>query len=147
MDEPNDTMYQNYIDNRKNYDELETGQQGSLDKHMLALSSASLAFSIALIEKVVPFHQAQCLFVLIVGWVLFGVSIFCTISSFYASVLTCRDYRQQMDDNFRKGVSGASPLVSKWEKQIDWCNKGAYFAFVFGLVCLLLFSIINVGST
>ncbi len=138
------TDYENYIQNRNNYDELETCQQESLDKHMLALSGASLAFSIAFIEKIVPFQQAQYLVVLIAGWVLFGVAIFCTITSFYASVLTCRDYRQQMDDNYRKNISNPSSLDSKWEKIIDLCNRCAYLSFVLGLICLLLFSVINV---
>lgn len=139
MDANGDEEYQHYISTRKSYDELETSQQDSLDKQMLALSGASLAFSIGFIEKIVPLNAAHWLIVLLFSWICFAISIVSTISSFKASILTCRDYIDQIDSAYENNESISSRLSSKWEKRIEMYNKAAYWFFISGLICLLVF--------
>lgn len=143
MNSSNQNAYEHYIETRKIYDDLETSQQDSLDKQMLTLSGASLAFSIAFVEKAIPLEQAQLVVLLIASWAAFSAAILFTIASFKSSVTACRDFRDQVDRNYSENSCAPVTLHSDATKKIEICNTFAFWAFVFGLVFLVSFATIN----
>jgi len=144
MTEEEKIEYQRYLSTRKELDELEGHQQDSLDKQMLTLSAAALAFSLTFIEKAISLDTAEYVWLLLGSWVAFGISIVSTLWSFRASVAICKDCLSLVDVCYEKSGRVPDKYASKHSKRVDIYNMGAFWSFVIGLVFLVLFSIINI---
>jgi len=136
-------QYEHYLDTRKIYYNIESSQQESLDKQLLTLSGLSLGFSITFVEKVFPLKNAVWPYLSIGSWVAFFITVLFTIISFRCSIKTCREYREQIDACYEEKCEVPQVLRSKYSKRIDRCNGVAFWAFMIGLVLLILFAGIN----
>lgn len=66
-------------------DKRELSNTDNYDKNILTLSSAGLALSLTLLKDIVSKEGPVCVFFLYASWVLFGLAILSTISSFLIS--------------------------------------------------------------
>jgi len=139
--------YEHYLDTRKIYYDIESSQQESLDKQLLTLSGLSLGFSITFVEKVFPLKNAVWPYLSIGSWVAFFITVLFTVISFRCSIKTCREYREQIDKCYEEKCEVPQVLRSKYSKRIDRCNGIAFWAFMIGLVLLILFAGINAIHT
>lgn len=74
-----------YSETRQDLLTRQLSNSQSYDRAILTLSTAGLGFSFTFIKDIVPLNQADSLNLLIISWVLFACTIFCTLISFFTS--------------------------------------------------------------
>ncbi|MBN4056115.1 hypothetical protein JYT20_00165 [Rhodothermus sp. AH-315-K08] len=132
-------------------------------KAMLALSTAALGFSLALVgTETVALSAKGCLYS---SWIAFALAVVATIRSLYCSQLAYRESREKLDhehqpsgqalyekladtsdpDEALTGVSldPAPHPVPEWAREIEVYHGLSLFCVVAGVVSLIAFSIIN----
>jgi len=113
------------------------------DKAVLSLSSAGLAITLTLFDKIMPKEGADAVFLLYASWVLFAIAIISTIVSFQMS---------------QKGLSIQEEIAEKYyidkdERAFDsnnWAasltiklNMASGIAFVFAILSFISLGLVN----
>jgi hypothetical protein len=118
----------------------EADTQKSHDQAILTLSSAAIGLSLTLKPKVLHPPSACALYG---SWILFVVAIICTLFSFRANVAALRRQADNFDDALANIGLATQPKPTHGERGAVLSN-GASFAFVFGIILLLIFAIAQV---
>lgn len=133
MGKPN---YDVYLDERKILIQTnkETSQQ--FDKYILTLSAGALAISITFLENIVPNPDENTLIYLILGWLVFILSMLATLISFIISQKACDKQIDLLE----------SPKDDKnnWSIWTQRLNILSIICFVGGAIFLSIFSILNI---
>jgi ABC-type siderophore export system fused ATPase/permease subunit len=151
----NDYEYQKetYEKQRKIYDDQmrlwETFNQTSsemdarFDKTLFTIAAGSFGLSFAFIDKIVSLSSAVYLPVLIASWACFSV---CLIVMVLGHLLSAETYRRQRDEVAESMVLQFKDKPAEDKVTRDFvspCNYAALFMYIGGIVCLLLFVLLN----
>jgi hypothetical protein len=151
----NDYEYQKetYERQRKIYDDQmrlwETFNQTSsemdarFDKALFTIAAGSFGLSFAFIDKIVTLSSAEYLPVLIASWACFSV---CLIVMVLGHLLSAETYRRQRDEVAESMILQfkGKPTENKVTRDfVSPCNYTALFMYIGGIVCLLLFVLLN----
>jgi hypothetical protein len=118
----------------------------SFDKSMLTLSSGALGVSLAVIKDIVPLGQATCIFLLLLSWVAFASCIVITVVSFLFSIAAQKQHRDLLDRMYtQKDPNLAKTAPAGWNKAVWVCTRIALILFLVGLVCTMIFIVVNVS--
>jgi hypothetical protein len=114
------------------------------DKAVLTLSGGGLALSLAFIKEVVKPAEASYRWLLVVSWVLFGLSMLLTLVSF---LLSQEALQLQLKDAAKYYLEGQNEYVEKPNVFSVWTRRSNIMAA--GCLCLavlvtILFAGINV---
>jgi len=114
------------------------------DKSILTLSSGLLAVSIAFISGIVPPDKMSCVYILIVSWGLFGLSILLTLSSFVTSQQAHKHQTSEIDTYLSSEervefLPGPNP----WSRGTEVLNIVSGCAFFLAVLLMILFAAIN----
>ncbi|MEH6474427.1 MAG: hypothetical protein V7727_02005 [Sneathiella sp.] len=128
-----------YQENRTIYVNLETEQQSTLDKQLLALSTASLGFSLIVGEKIsslgIPYGKG----LLVASWLALGISVISTVWSFFFAAKASQDFLEQFDANFVSNEHNTL-LHSHWTSKVSRFNCIAISSFTIGIILVLSFA-------
>jgi hypothetical protein len=83
--------------------EIETKNAETFDKIIISLSTASLGFSIAFLDKIVPYDKADYLWLLVLSWGTLSTTITLNIISIFVACGECKKlkkYAKQFYFNF-----------------------------------------------
>ena len=84
-------------EDRKLYIDADREGARSFDKYVLLLASGAFATTIAFLRDVVPDIELEVVPLLMMAWLMFGVSIMSTLASFLGSQYACKAYIQDCD--------------------------------------------------
>jgi len=134
-----DVWRQTLIDGQKEQDD-------AFDKHILAFSAGSFGVSFAFIDKVVPLASAVCRGLLIAAWTCFAFVLILELIGFRVSSWTY--LRKQFEANRvmelrLSGINADYKNNTPGEKLTKWQNRLTLFLFIGGMICLILFTMIN----
>lgn len=126
-------------ENLKHYrDDLVKAEQRSLqdyDKTLLSLSGGALGISFAFITEIIGDDPIHTSWLLMTAWGIWGISILCTLSSFYVSHLALRTAITQVDnDNIYAQTPGG--IFATLTKLL---NAASGLLFLAGFVFMLAF--------
>ena len=113
----------------------------SFDTNMLTLSSGALGISLAFIKDIVPLGQAKWLPSLLISWVSFAVCILATVISFRVSKAALK----KQEERIRKVFAERTQVVANQKARLlHFCTEVTTYFFLGGLICTMLFVVINV---
>ena len=119
----------------------------SFDKSMLTLSSGALGVSLAVIKDIIPLGQAAWIFLLLGSWVAFALCIVTTVVSFLFSIAAQKQHRDLLDRIYtEKNPDIAKTEPNGWNTAVWVCTRTALILFLVGLICTMIFIVVNVGT-
>jgi hypothetical protein len=111
------------------------------DRTIVALSSAALGASIALVELV--FDKATDLWIMELAWALFAASAVSALLSMETAEHSLVAIRRQLG----KGEKVDRTRPGGWRANLTWLlNRVAVWTFVLGIGCLMWFAVSNIGK-
>ena len=118
----------------------------AFDDNLLKFSSGALGLSLAFIKDIVPLPKAIWLPSLYVSWVAFALCIMVTMASFQFSNRANRESIPFGEAYFLRGDTEAFNKHQRIfsYRAIDGSTVAASLLFVTGIVCTILFAIMNV---
>lgn len=141
-----DLYYKVYLEERKLLIDAEKESTRSLDKAILTLSAGALGLSLTFIRQIVPIIKEGTFFLLILAWGLFCVSILSTLFSFLTSQQAFARQREILDTTYPEWKK-CKPIPSDQKNRPAKCtnvlNIAGIVSFMFGVVCLAIFTIVN----
>lgn len=133
--------YKIYAEERKILIEAEKETAQQFDKYVLTLAAGALALSITFINQIAPKPIPSSLWVLLLAWSLFSLSILSTLLSLLTSQRACRRQIEILEQRL-KGQEG--------ENRYAWwtifLNRASIGLFVSGTFALIIFTGINMLS-
>ncbi len=141
-----DLEYKVYLEERKLLVDTEREEARLFDKAILTLAAGAFGLSLTFIRQIVPNIKYETLWILIVAWAGFCVSLLSTLISFLTSQSAFRRQREileveWLDNSSKKNEKDNlenTPAI--WTKRL---NIISIVAFIIGAVFLTTFSIIN----
>jgi hypothetical protein len=113
------------------------------DKALFTIAAGSFGLSFAFIEKIVPLATAARPWLLVLAWACFAL---CLIVIVLGHLLSAEAYRKQRDDVARNMTLQFDGEATEDETTRDFvspCNYTALFMYTGGIICLLLFVLLN----
>ncbi|WJD87049.1 hypothetical protein QRD25_18640 [Serratia marcescens] len=124
-------------------DKRELSNTDNYDKNILTLSSAGLALSLTLLKDIVSKEGPVCVFFLYASWVLFGLAILSTISSFLISNKALVKQLAIAERYYLNGEPSALNEKNIWGQitsVVNWFSGGF---FILAIISVILFGSFN----
>ena len=115
----------------------------NFDKYTFAISSVALALSLTLLQKL--FYNPKYLCFIILSWIFLCAASLISLFSFYWSqkaIDSQYEILYKYIDNLLKDKE-TTILENKYTQQVDFLNILSFIFLCLGIVCILIFSIIN----
>lgn len=122
-------------------DKRELANSDNYDKNILTLSSAGLVTSLTLIKDISS--SPIWIIFLYTSWVLFGLSIILTISSFLLSNFALRMQLKIAEDYYINGNDDAFNKTNYLGKSTAWVNLSSGLAFSLAVASVIVFGTLN----
>ncbi|GHV33468.1 hypothetical protein AGMMS4952_25370 [Spirochaetia bacterium] len=138
-----------YEDTRKNWELFYQGQiaqEKQYDKNIITLAAGSFGVSFAFIDKIVPIATAVYRPLLVGSWAFFCLALVVCLASFLISAHIHYNLGEQIKregELFIHGEPVQKKKVSFMYNLVPLCNYFSFFAFLGGVVCLILFVLLN----
>lgn len=139
---PDRSEYEAYAEERKILIEAEKETAQQFDKYVLTLAAGALALSITFINQIAPKPISCSLWILLLAWSLFSLSILSTLISLLTSQRACRRQIEIYEQAF-KGQGIGENSYAWWTVLL---NRASIGLFVFGTFALIIFTGINMIS-
>jgi hypothetical protein len=118
----------------------EQQMQSEYDKAVMTLSGGALGISMTFLKDFVLQAGIQEGKYLIIAWIFWGLSIICTLSSFYSSTLAFRKAIRQTDEN--KIYSELQGGCFQWITNL--LNASSGICFFLGVISFTVFAFYNI---
>jgi len=115
---------------------LHTKSHDARDKALITLCSSALGFSLVFYEKVYSGHY---LWVLILTWLLFAVSMLATLYSFETAAFAA----DSLASYYKEKSDGLSYAVKKYTALTNRFNRISLVCFTLGVIMFMIFAISN----
>lgn len=145
-DSNDDFKYKVYLEERKSLVDAEREGSRLFDKAILTLAAGAFGLSLTFIRQIVPNIISGTMFMLICAWVGFCISLLSTLISFLTSQFACSKQREILEAEYFDNHSGYNKKAIFKNKTAIWTkrlNILSIFTFIFGVIFLAIFSIIN----
>ena len=140
----NDDDTKNYLKERKLLIEAQQQSYQQFDKAILTLSSGGLGVSIIFLRDILPLEQITNYCFLIGSWILFTISITCTLISFLTSQYACDDQLKLIDAYFLKKDLDVSTKKNRFAQITEGLNISAAVFFILAVISTTMFVSINI---
>jgi hypothetical protein len=137
-------IYDNNIALWEPFNKTSSEMDARFDKALFTIAAGSFGLSFVFIDKLVPLASAKLSWVLVASWVCFAL---CLIVMVLGHLLSAEAYRRQRDNVARSMLlqfEGKSAEEAVTRDSVSPCNYIALFAYVGGIICLLLFVLLNI---
>ncbi|MFH1897956.1 MAG: hypothetical protein ABH886_06925 [Candidatus Desantisbacteria bacterium] len=133
-----------YLEERRLLVSLESEAYKSFDKTLLVLSSGAIALSMTFIDKL---HCATFLYLLVISWIFWIVSIFLQLFSFVVSSKAMREELAILNEQYND--YSKDPRQNKYSDNkmsiMSMLNYVSIGAFALGTLLFIVFITINIG--
>ncbi len=130
-----DEVHKRQLSNTENY-----------DKSILTLSSSGLAISLTFLKLIIPLEKAQYLWMINASWVLFLISIFCSLVAYLVSNSALDAQLSIAEKYYIQNEKSAFNTKNNLSKINDIINIFVGIFFVFALTFTVIFVIVNINS-
>jgi hypothetical protein len=139
--EDQDRERQEYLEERTLLITGEVDAAKSLDQAMLTVSAAFLGLSITFVEQIAA-KPPKAIWTLALAWILLGLALLSTLTSFYVAQLAYRKERE-IHNRIYRGEKGAQNAKNTYSTVIAWLNILSIISFIVGVIFLGTFTIQN----
>jgi len=122
---------ENYLKERKLLIDAQQQSYQQFDKAILTLSSGGLGVSIIFLRDILPFEQITNYYFLIGSWILFTISITCTLVSFLTSQYAYSEQLELINRYFLNKDSDALTKKNTFAQITGGLNISAAVFFIF----------------
>lgn len=135
-----------YDDNMRvweSFDQTSAAMDARFDKALFAIAAGSFGVSFAFINDFVAIAQAEYSYLLVVSWACFAA---CLIVMVVGHLLSAESYSRQRDAvarNMYLQFEGKATENKPLKDMVSPCNYIALASYIGGIVCLLLFVLLN----
>ena len=136
VNEKNRRIFENARDHLNQADLKNTEQ---FDKAILSLSSAGLALSISFSKFIAPPDIAECIVLLKLSWLLFGLAIVSTILSFLASSSAINTAREHIFQYYMEGNDAYANRPNPGSIAAYWLNRMSALLFILGITTTVIY--------
>ena len=109
-------------------------------------SEYALGFTVLVVNSIVPLETADFKTLLYTCWGALLLSIITSLAGYRIGNKAIKEARENAADYYLRGDESARTRENKWANWNTYNNYVTGFIFIFALVCLLLFIIMNVHS-
>ena len=134
-DKLRDDLLKRQLSNNENY-----------DKTIISLSSAGLALSLTAIKFVIPLNEAEYLWIIKLSWVLFLLTIICSLSAYLVGNRAINKQLSIAQDYYIKGLISAQTAKNKFTKINSYFNNATGAFFIGAISCVIIFVILNLNG-
>lgn len=117
----------------------------NLDRTLITLSSASLAFSLVLIDKIVPFPTASFTLLIYFSWFCFAGSMISVIISYLIGQKAIRLQLEYAAEFFLKNKEEFSNKENRLYFYCECATLISSVCFMIGIITMVLFAVINLN--
>lgn len=142
----NDLTYKVYLAERKSLIDAEREESRLFDRAILTLAAGAFGLSLTFIRQIVPDIKPRIVYLLILAWSGFCVSLLSTLISFLTSQSACSKQREILEEEYCNDYSNQDKKAKSGNKAAIWTkrlNVLSIVAFIIGVVFLAVFSTIN----
>jgi len=139
-----DLSTEQYLNLRKEVQEVDKNNSDQHDKAILQLATGTLALSVTFLEKIAPNPLPESLWVIATGWSALIVCIISMLLSFVFGQLACKSQLEIYDEMYENQVNVTRP--PKWTRWTTSANLISFASFVVGIFFILGFSWYNLIS-
>lgn len=143
------TVKDNLCEYRQFMVDADQKQQDSFDKTVLSLSGGALGVTFIFIKDIIGVDPIISPVLITIAWICWGISVCCTLFSFFTSHLLLIRTINRIDDAIKKG----RPECFYTEKQgnsFQWLtnllNISGASLFVVGVILTAIFASLNFGK-
>jgi hypothetical protein len=127
-----------YLEERRLLATLESESYKSFDKALLSFSSGAIALSVAFIER----FSASCNTLLVLSWILWTISITAQLISYIISAKAVREEMRILNEQYKDYSKEAVKNI--YVGLPTKLNIAALLSFLIGVICFLIFILINI---
>ena len=134
-------------DGRKYIDkltEIEIKNTEAFDKSILALSTGSLGLSIAFLDKVVPYKESICLWLLIIAWVFLSATIILNLISHFIACGECQTLKKYSVQFYFKFDDYYRDLLNNFKSKTSLINIISACTYILSICIIVVFVSINI---
>ncbi len=135
---------ENYLKERKLLIDAQQQSCQQFDKAILTLSSGGLGVSIVFLRDILPLEQIANYCFLIGSWILFTISITCTLVSFLTSHCAYDEQLELINRYFLNKESDAPAKKNKFAQITEGLNVSAAVFFILAVISTIMFVSINI---
>ena len=135
---------ENYLKERKLLIDAQQQSYQQFDKAILTLSSGGLGVSIIFLRDILPLEQITNYCFLIGSWILFTISITCTLISFLTSQYACGEQLELINRYFLNKDSDALTKKNTFAQITGGLNISAAVFFILAVISTIMFVSINI---
>ena len=135
---------ENYLKERKLLIDAQQQSYQQFDKAILTLSSGGLGVSIIFLRDILPFEQITNYYFLIGSWILFTISITCTLVSFLTSQYAYDEQLELINRYFLNKDSDALTKKNTFAQITGGLNISAAVFFILAVISTIMFVSINI---
>ena len=135
---------ENYLKERKLLIDAQQQSYQQFDKAILTLSSGGLGVSIIFLRDILPLEQITNYCFLIGSWILFTISILCTLISFLTSQYAYDEQLELINRYFLNKDSDALTKKNTFAQITGGLNISAAVFFILAVISTIMFVSINI---
>ena len=130
-----DDLLKRQLSNNENY-----------DKTIISLSSAGLALSLTAIKFVIPLNKAEYLWVIKSSWILFLLTIICSLSAYLVGNRAITKQLSIAEDYYIKGLVAAQTTKNIFTTINSYLNNVTGTFFIGAISCVIIFVTLNLNG-
>jgi hypothetical protein len=129
-----------WIDFRNSVYETKSKSEDDFEKYINLLASGGLAITIAFFDKIVDINKADNIALIIIGWILFVLTLLSNLISHYKSI----SYSQKtIDEIEEKKYDDVFSNLKNRNKTIKFLNGFSIVSVIIGITSIIVFVTLN----
>jgi hypothetical protein len=115
------------------------------EKAITFITSGALGLTLTFHDKIVPFSNAICVYIIAIGWFLLVATLFVNLYSHYQSSKSTDATIDDVDDviDYNLTYNGFRKKVNKRNSVINHLNKASIYLLGAGLISIIIYVSIN----
>lgn len=127
--------------------DLKSKSDDHFEKAITFITSGALGLTLTFHDKIVPFANAICTYLIAIGWLLLVATLFVNLYSHYQSSKSTDETLDDVDDviDYKLKYEGFRNRVNKRNKIINILNKTSIYLLGMGLFIIITYVSINLN--
>jgi len=115
------------------------------EKAITFITSGALGLTLTFHDKIVPFSNSICVYIIAIGWTLLVATLFINLYSHYQSSKSTDETIDDVDDviDYKLTYNGFRKKVNKRNTVINQLNKASIYLLGAGLISIIIYVSIN----
>ncbi len=144
------TLYEAYVDQRKEADRFALEIGGRYDRTVSLVAGGALVVSLTFIENIAPSPVDYSGFIILASWILLSLAILASLRAIYSSQNAIQRKMEILDDEYLAVTGKIDPTAvdtsNKHLRTITICGIVSLWGTIFGILLLVLFAFVNIPN-